>query len=531
MHRLETAILETFKQDPSKSFSTTELVHTVFKQEFANLNPLIHSTDRNEQRRGYILKAKLHRKLLYHVDKLERKGVLAVDGVKGKGEKLLRLALEEGELVVQEQQKRIIIAKPNTITTSIDGYEKDGLLRKYRGESWMTKQQSILLDCNYFQNLATLQARLQHSLPLVNDIVALQGFEALLEKSSQEEVERFLGYLLLDSHDYDVAIALLLDIPSSDDVKEKILWLSRLLLDKGWNKRLTPVYTVTPRAITKWEQYYKALFALSAERRAKLHLKNAGVFSPPLYFGRAGTYAVGEDEWAFYKSHLQFSTDGFLVCGLSVAIDLGWFFEGKHTPSEFREMCGRISHAFFEIEEKRRKYMGEANGLVPANEEGRKDFFRVGKHYIRLWNYEWGGEYPLPELLESTEEELSTFSRTEETIFKSCGLPIRFAVQLSTSFAKFDQDFFSERRYRKTVVGSLKDLQTKEMTAYLRTRERLFKTFRGADRLRFFFSRSTALEEIMQAARYLLRAYDFPTFTFDFHGKAGELKLTTFLEE
>jgi hypothetical protein len=36
---------------------------------------------------------------------------------------------------------------------------------------------------------------------------------------------------------------------------------------------------------------------------------------------------------------------------------------------------------------------------------------------------------------------------------------------------------------------------------------------------------------VLQMARYLLRAYDLPTFTFDFRGKSGELKLSSFLEE
>ena len=55
--------------------------------------------------------------------------------------------------------------------------------------------------------------------------------------------------------------------------------------------------------------------------------------------------------------------------------------------------------------------------------------------------------------------------------------------------------------------------------------------FEGADRLRFFIARGVPVEETMRIARYLLNAYALPSFTLDFRGKTGELKLTTFMED
>ncbi len=529
MHALETAVLEAFKQDPAKRYTTTELVHLVFKEEYAAINRLINSADKKEQRAGYGRKAKLHRKLLYHVNKLVERAILKEEGVHGKGEKLLALALEEGELVIQERKQRIVIAKPSSVTTQIDGYEQEGLIRKFRPESWLTKQNSVLLDADAFPSLAALQERLQQVLPAVNDVVAIHGFETLVERSPPEALEAFLHYLALDAHDYDVRVALLISLAGDGD--GHVLAVAKLLLERGWIKHLTPVFSITPRILNKKEASFTQLLGLFAEHRVKLHLKNSAIFSPPVYFGRAGAYSLTPEEWAYYREDIKGKADGCLVGQIAVAVDLDRFFKERGTPAAFREMLLTTAHAFFEVEERRRRYSADLSMIAPGTGEGAKDFFRAGKHYIRLWNYEWEADYPLAELLGSTQEELDRFCQAQETIFKSCGLPIRFAVGLSTSFGKFDQDFFTERRYRKTVVASLKDLQTKEMTAYLHARERLFKVFKGADRLRFFFARSIPQEEILQVARYLLRAYDLPSFTFDFHGKTGELKLSAFLEE
>ena len=165
MHPLEVAILEAFKQQPTKGFSTTELVHAIFTQEYTSINEQIHSQDKKEVRRGYAAKGKLHRKLLYHVNSLVDQHLLIVQGTRGKGEKLFRLGFEEGELVIQEKRQKIVISKPASVTTHIDGYEQQGFVRKFRPESWLHKQNSVMLDCDAFAGTAALQQRLQEIFP------------------------------------------------------------------------------------------------------------------------------------------------------------------------------------------------------------------------------------------------------------------------------------------------------------------------------------------------------------------------------
>lgn len=527
MHPLEASILEEFRRNPSRTFSTSEMVKELFKEEYVLINQNIHSAEKQKNRQGLYRKAQLHRKLLYHVNKMVGEGLLIVAGVRGKGEKLFRLALEGGELIVQGLTKKIIISKPATITTSIDGYEKNGRMRKYRPENMLNKHNAIMLDCVTYDSLPALQQRLQQLFPLINDAIALDHFERVL---MDEQAAAFLQYLALDAHDYDIAVSMLIDYASLEsDVYFPVL--SQLI--GGMPPQLTFVFSATARLLSRKEEEFKRLLALFSEKKCKLTLKNQGLFPPPIFFGRVGPYSFSREDWSYYEQHIKGRVDGCIVGQTSVIIDITRHFADGGTIGTFREMMAKTANALFEIEEQRRKHFADYFGYLAFSDmDVAKEFFKVGRHYIRFWNYDWASseKYPLVELLGSIKEDIDKFCVLQETIFKSCGLPIRFRIGLSTSFAKFDQDFFSERRYKKTAIATVKDLQTKEAKEYLHIRERLYKTFDGADRLRFFLAPGIPVEEVFRISRFLFTAYDFPSITLDFRGKSGEMKLTTFLE-
>lgn len=530
MHTLEVEILQAFKQEPAKSFTTTELVRAIFKEEYGEIKRQLHGEEKREIRKGYAQKARLHRKLLYHTNKLVEQQLLAVAGIKGKGEKLFRLSFDEGELIVKEARKKIVIMKPSSVTTAIDGYEQRGLIRKYRPDNWLNKQNGVLLDCESFSGLAALQQRLLDVYPGVNDTIALKSFETILQRSTPEQIEPFLRHLALDAQDYDMMVSVLIDVAKIEQ-ERTVLDAIRILLAEG-ERNINFVLVTTARLFTRRQPLFHDLFALFQEHATKMTLQNADLFRPPIFYGRTGAYAIGPDDWEHYERQIKGVADGCDVGGISVVVDINRFFREQPSASAFREMLERTAQALFAIEERKRR-QGEGGSIAPNTPDGKKGFFRIIKHHIRFWNYDWAEteRYLILDLLGSVQEGIRRFCRSEEIIFKSCGLPIRFQIGLSTTFAKFDQDFFSERRYNKTVVESLKDLQTQEMNHYLHIRERLFKIFDGADRLRFFFTRGIAVDELLRCGRYLLSSHDLPAFTFDFRGKKGELKLTSFLEE
>jgi hypothetical protein len=531
MHPLQQGILETFRRDPEESFSTGELVRELFSKEYLAYTQRINSGDKKSRRTGFFDKASLHRKLLYHTNQLVEQGILTIKGIRGKGEKLYCLSLEEGELLVQQGKKRIIISKPSSIATPVDGYMEEGLIRKYQQATWLNKQNAILLDGYAFETSNALQSRIQQLLPNVNDALAVSGFEQLVNKEGEDKMHRLLEYLALDAKDYDVSIAVHTNLLNLEDEKSLIGTLKAMLAKMP--RHVTFTFSVTPRLLVRKRDFFHELFSIFSEANQKLTLKNTSIFAPPIFFGRAGTYSFTESDWKYYKKHVRGKADGCVVGQASIVIDINKYFSKGGTPSGFRELTQRAAHAFFQVDEQRRKHFGEYFGhITMPSLDGTKEFFKVGRNYLRFWNYDWSDykTYPILELLGSVREGLDEFSKNQETIFRSCGLPIRFKIAMSTSFAKFDQDFFTDRRYKKTAIGNVKDLQSKEMREYLQTREKLYRLFDGADRLRFFLTKGIAIEEAIRIARYLLSSYDLPSVTLDFRGKAGELKLTSFLE-
>ncbi len=529
MHPVDANILEAFQRDPSRSFSTTELVREVFPKDYAELRDRITSADRKTQRKGYNTKATLHRNLLYHINKLVQQGLLEVGGVRGKGEKLFKLSMQEGELVVQDKGRRIVITKQTSMTTPVDGYEKRGIVRKYEPSTWLNKHDAIMLEGLSFDTPDALLQRLQQVLPVVSDAIAINRMEHVMGKASPEEREALLKRLAHDAHDYDVALSLLFHVQAVED-DESILEPLRQVLGE-MPGHLNFIFHTTPRLLTRKEGFFRELYRLFHDERRKLTLKNSSIAPLPIFFGRAGPYSFTPEDWEHYKERLRGTVDGCVVGQTSLAVDIEKYLGAGGTITGLRELAERAANAFFEAEEQRRKHFGERPVLPLPSLDAAKEFHKVGRDYLRFWNdWEEADKYPLLELLQSVKDRLAEFSSMQETIYKSCGLPIRFRIGLSTSFARFDQDFFSERRYRQTAVSNVKQLQTTEMKRYLEIRERLYQLFDGADRLRFFIARGVSVEETARIVRYLLSAYSLPSVTLDFRGKSGEMKLTTFME-
>jgi len=166
-----------------------------------------------------------------------------------------------------------------------------------------------------------------------------------------------------------------------------------------------------------------------------------------------------------------------------------------------------------------------------------KQVFTFSYTYIRLWNYDLlfssepnddTGFVIFNDLLISAVDELDEFCKSEETIFRSCGIPIRFKVVLSSAFRRFDKDFLSPRIYKKVLIKGLSDYYSESVIRDIRRRESLYRVFKGGDRVRFFRDSRSLSEEIISEFHYLLNNHYLPFFTYDFRDLKGELTLNSF---
>ncbi|NJL44402.1 MAG: hypothetical protein HC945_03770 [Nitrosarchaeum sp.] len=132
------------------------------------------------------------------------------------------------------------------------------------------------------------------------------------------------------------------------------------------------------------------------------------------------------------------------------------------------------------------------------------------------------------EWIRRSQSDVGGFCNTQETIFKSCGMPMRFQVAVASAFVKFGAEALSARSYRKSMVRGLGDLMSDEMQSFLRVRSELFDVFRGGDRVRFFRQGEADVRKVLEEWKFLLSTAFVPVFTYDFRGVSGDLRLTSF---
>ena len=91
MHTTEYAILKHMEKNPSKDISTSELVNNIFKDETHHIDEQMKMDfkDKDEIRKVKQLKAKLHRNILYHLNRLISDDLITVTKQGNKGEKFI----------------------------------------------------------------------------------------------------------------------------------------------------------------------------------------------------------------------------------------------------------------------------------------------------------------------------------------------------------------------------------------------------------------------------------------------------------
>src|SRR3989338_7119881 len=90
MHRTERDILLVFRDEPGPKLSTAQILSKVFPEHVKRVNELVSRRESSDE--GKRLNAMLHRRILYHLSKLESDNLLRVVDLSARGEKVYSLA-------------------------------------------------------------------------------------------------------------------------------------------------------------------------------------------------------------------------------------------------------------------------------------------------------------------------------------------------------------------------------------------------------------------------------------------------------
>ncbi|MEM4711233.1 MAG: hypothetical protein QXL18_04780, partial [Candidatus Woesearchaeota archaeon] len=524
MQDLESEILNVFRKNP-KEYSTTELAKEIFK-EYAVIDTLLQSNDKQVIKNAKDQKFKLHRKLLYYLNKLVDERILSITKILDKGEKVFSLSIDEGNITIEKGYKKITITKPASTTNHIENYEKLGIMKKFNEKDSIIKLNSVMIEAN--ENNAEKTYKIVRDIfSCVNDSIAINDFQKLI-KSNYEE---YLYKLSQNTLDLDLTLSLIINFDNINtesflDFVKKYAVLSP--------KRINVIFNTNSKEIQRNYSIWQSIIKEFSEKKIKINIKNKEIYTAPIFIGRAGMYSFGEEEYSAYMKFVKGKTIGISCSHASIAVNINKFFEILKTESEFRNAMIKASKVLLSINAiQRRKANEYFKNINIYNGQNTIDFYRFNSNYIRLWNYDWHKDIKDNEerlsLLKSTKEVVDNFCASEETIFKSCGIPIRFKVKFSSAFKHFDEKFMGEREYKKTTVKELNDYISGEIKDFINVREELFELFDGCDRLRIFRSQDVTEQELIKEIIYVMNNFKIPFFTYDFSQLRGVVRLTDFI--
>ncbi|RMF54738.1 hypothetical protein D6745_04320 [Candidatus Woesearchaeota archaeon] len=537
MHETEYQILSLFKGAAHKEFSTDELVKAVYPDEWSKIEQVLNSeiADRTQVSSAKRKKAKLHRKLLYHLNKLVDEEIIEVSRVEGKGIKYFKLALEAGEeFVIERYKRKIIITKPSLPAMPIERYEQEGIVFKFQPESWSNRLNAILIETKNYDYLKQLSKDIEDSFSIVNDVIALNNFECVFENWRVEEIMGFLKKLLVQTRDYGKNINLIINMENMNHEIKNMLAVFREFL-KLKMENIDVIFDIKPRELHTHFTAVKGLVQIFSKKNTHIFIKNRDLHESPYLVGKAGTYTFNNDEWEIYKNEFKDNSLGLVCSQCSVIIDYNRFFRKFKTPKEFRYMIKQVATALLAANSLQRRNSQEFLSKVSRlNNPEKRQFFLFSRNYIRFWNYVVADPEKrelLFEVLKSSQNLINKFCLSQETIYKSCGMPTRFRIAFSSVFREADEKLLSTQTYKDLQIRKSEDLYSEETKDFFKAREKLLRIFNGGDRISINRVNLKDAEDACKEFTILLNNYSIPFFRYNFSPKPmGDLKLTQFIE-
>ncbi len=522
-------ILQLFENQPQSTLPTSEIIKSLYPEEYENIKSSLHDplADKESRLIAKRHKGQLHRRVLYHLNQLVEDDFLQVTQIRGRGEKCFNL-LTRLDDVDSKLPNHFMISRNEQPLAQLEWFCENKILTNFDMLRWYNRLNAIVLDFSRISQSSQAYALISKFSPHTNDVIGLFGFEQIIEKENLEIITSFLKKVDVDTRDNNKQICLLIDLEkvSENSIKDVIAAFS--LINPP---HITIVFALTIKYLASHQRLIKHIIRNFSQSSIKIHFQNKNIHEAPMLLGKAGVYTINDSEWNFYLENLQSELLGLCIGQVSVGVDISKYFKHEKSASGFREFLIKVAKSLVESSAQQRKKGDVYFSSITSNQKNPHDFFRFSTNYIRLWNYDWQQEnYPhFVELLTTCSEEINEFARVEETIFKSCGIPIRFNIALASAHGRFNKKLFSKRTYKKITISKFDDLMSEDMQAFLTAKEKVLRVFNQHDRLRIFRSTPSEPDDVLHEMKYLISSFNHPLICYDFAPRRENLTLDQFM--
>ena len=499
MEDLKQKIISVLKEKGSE-LSTAEIMQLVSKE----YKTLKAESKYNEARQ-------LHRKILYHLNMLVKENILRLEKYGANGQKFFIINVGEGEELCEispsKYKKRLIGDEPLLPAMPIEGYEQQGIVMKYEPSTWIDRLNSVIVRCELVRDQAELDILIKKLFPVVNDCICLEHFESILNKKDSLS---FLKKLNKDCIDYGKRISMIVHVSGLQrDSFEKIL----AEMSKPEVSHLEFIYSFSS---TEDNEFAGKIISAYAKNKRTIYIKNEERDKSPWFIGRAGVYNFDEEEW------LNGKKPSVVGCSQnSIIVDVRKFYENYgFNIVKFTELLMNISKSFLSvnpIQRKKLRHYFDTN--IHSNSPNENEFLELSRNYIRFWNFGLLQPDIEPEkvldIMEKARKKVDEFSATEDRIFNSCGMPIRFKVVLSPASKRSDEGL-SPAKYRKIEVQGLDELKSQKTANEIRKIKKVSALFDGGNPINFHRVGNMDSKELVSEISFILNNYKLRFFSYDF---------------
>ncbi len=371
-------ILELFKD--GKEYSTSEVVNAIYA-DIVSVDPSLNT------------KAKLHRKLIYHLNKLVDNKILRVSSYKSKGEKVFRAARD---LIIDLPHNKVVISNKEL---SLKGLEQEDSVIQFKPFGIMINSLMINAISLDLSNLSTMLKDLYKE---VNDVIAILNIEHLLASSSIDELNNFFSGITKIINDRKLSLLINYKNPKAHYLGKAYSCLKN-------NENIEVILMLREEDfLSKTKELVNSIDAL---KDAGLKINISVNSSRVSFSGNGGAYTTrinDEDQSANQFANQfgnqfgdQIDNDRIVsvVSTNTVCVDIAKI---KALPAKkIKELLMKITKGLHHVNAHQQL---ESEKLFPIIKSYGGKITR-GKNSIRFWNYNWKTDEQLLNLIEEIKEE------------------------------------------------------------------------------------------------------------------------------
>lgn len=506
-------LVSIFKTNPNTSFATSELVERTHPDEYQRIQQRLAHGDDEAQRDASREKNRLHRKLLYHLRRLQDNNTITTTRRKQNGEKVFthndtnapdptRDLNITFDLPAQTTSQALRDAKTEDHATLSHDHDNDPCIDAVRLDAARLTRSKVL---NAAEKLAEI----------TRDVIAIANIEALFD----HDLRGLLDDLNVTANQTDtyICVHLSLDDAPANPTKD---FTKAFYEHTSTNAKLVCAASYHENKHGR----YQAILNEAQRTRRKAHFAFTDTTTKHAYVGRNGPYTAPPP---------TSSPPITCLCHTTFTIDTNAFLNEHNSLTKLRSLIeDAAKHTYLATADARNDISLALTNYF--DHSVRDAFFTDTQNYIRCWNYTTNGDNTpsfnaYKTLIDTAKQQVNSITHKQRTIFQACGIPLHADITVAPAISTGVPDTFTERAYTKQTLYGLQELSQDDWQAELKRREATARIYDYTDRMRIFRAPETRAENITAEIKHIHKHHALPLLCYDFQRLTKEQQLHQYL--